>query len=187
MGLEVFRGRTAVGTGASRGIGRELAIALAAAGSRVALAARDADALAAVAAEVTGRGGTAIVVPTDETVPADCRRLASATVEAFGRLDLLVNNAGISMLARDRGLPRVRGDGDPGTGGRGGCGPRRRPGGGRRDGDGRVRPEDPRGGGRPAPGGADDLAGRGRPLAQAAGAPPGGPDGGPGGRLASLR
>ncbi|MFO7587072.1 MAG: SDR family oxidoreductase [Gemmatimonadota bacterium] len=52
-----------------------------------------------MAVEVRGLGSGAIVVPTDVSVPADCRRLAEATVEAFGRLDLLVNNAGISMLA----------------------------------------------------------------------------------------
>ncbi|MFO7586815.1 MAG: SDR family NAD(P)-dependent oxidoreductase, partial [Gemmatimonadota bacterium] len=75
MGVEVFRGRVAIVTGASRGIGREIALALAAAGARVALASRDPEALARVAVEVRGLGSGAIVVPTDVSVPADCRRV----------------------------------------------------------------------------------------------------------------
>lgn len=99
MGVEAFRGRAAIVTGASRGIGREIALALARAGGRVSLAARGEDALAGVAREVRDLGSSAIVVPTDVTEPAACRRLVAATVEAFGRLDLLVANAGVSMLA----------------------------------------------------------------------------------------
>ena len=99
MGVEAFRGRVAIVTGASRGIGREIVLGLARAGARVTLAARDETALARVAREVADLGSTAIVVRTDVTDAADCRRLVEASVEAFGRVDLLVANAGVSMLA----------------------------------------------------------------------------------------
>ncbi len=86
--------RTALVTGASRGIGRAIALAYAAAGADVALLARDADRLAEVAAEVEGRGRKALVLTCDVT---DAEALAAATddaYEAFGRVDVLVNNAG---------------------------------------------------------------------------------------------
>lgn len=99
MGVEAFRGRAAIVTGASRGIGREIALGLARAGARVALAGRDEAALAGVAREVRELGATALPVRADVTVPADCRDLVAAAAGVFGRLDLLVANAGISMLA----------------------------------------------------------------------------------------
>lgn len=108
-----FAGQVAVVTGASRGIGRTLALQLADQGARVALAARDERALASVASACTDRGPTvedtddelddrprAIPVKTDVADEESCRRLIGRTVEAFGRLDLLINNAGISMVAR---------------------------------------------------------------------------------------
>jgi len=95
-----FHGKSIILTGASSGIGRELACVLAAKHGRVALAARDADALEEVAGACRERGGEAIVVPTDVTDPEACRRLVERTVESFGEVDILVNNAGISMWAR---------------------------------------------------------------------------------------
>ncbi len=94
-----YRSRVIVITGASDGIGAELAVQLAERGHKLVLAARRAAALESVAAECSRAGGRNIVVPTDVTVEEDCRRLIERTIEAFGRLDVLVNNAGISMHA----------------------------------------------------------------------------------------
>ncbi|MDP9466889.1 MAG: SDR family NAD(P)-dependent oxidoreductase, partial [Actinomycetota bacterium] len=88
--------RIAVVTGAGSGIGAATAHALAAAGWSVVLAGRRRDALEAVA-EVIGGG---LVVPTDVTDEASVRALFDRVVDAHGRLDLLVNNAGSSGPAR---------------------------------------------------------------------------------------
>jgi short-subunit dehydrogenase len=95
-----FRGNVVVITGASKGIGAELARQLAADGARLVLAARDGAALEAVAAECRGSGAETLTVITDVASEADCRRLVEATVARFGRLDTLVNNAGATMWAR---------------------------------------------------------------------------------------
>lgn len=87
--------KRAIVTGASGGIGRALALDLAKAGAKVALASRSGDKLAALAAEIKAAGGDAIAVPTDVTKDDDRRNLIAATVAAFGGLDLLVNNAGV--------------------------------------------------------------------------------------------
>jgi NAD(P)-dependent dehydrogenase (short-subunit alcohol dehydrogenase family) len=86
-------------TGGSSGIGRATALRLAGHGARVALAARTATTLAAVAEEVKARGREALVVPTDVTDPEHCRHAVDATVERFGRLDILICSAGVSMRA----------------------------------------------------------------------------------------
>jgi len=91
-----FKGKRIVITGASDGIGAELARQLAAPDVRLALAARGADKLDRVAAQVHERGGTAIAVPTDVGVEADCARLVERSVAALGGIDVLVNNAGVS-------------------------------------------------------------------------------------------
>jgi NAD(P)-dependent dehydrogenase (short-subunit alcohol dehydrogenase family) len=88
-----LEGRVALVTGASRGIGAATARALSGAGAKVALAARDEDALQSLADEITGQGGSAIVVPTDVRYPESVCRLVEQTVGAFGRLDAAVNNA----------------------------------------------------------------------------------------------
>jgi NAD(P)-dependent dehydrogenase (short-subunit alcohol dehydrogenase family) len=80
--------------GASRGIGAATARALARAGAKVAVAARDARALEAVAAGIRDEGGEAIAVRSDVRDPALVRELVDATVAAFGRLDIAFNNAG---------------------------------------------------------------------------------------------
>jgi NAD(P)-dependent dehydrogenase (short-subunit alcohol dehydrogenase family) len=86
-------GRVALVTGASRGIGAATARALSDAGASVALAARDERALHALAEDITGRGGSAIVVPTDVRYPESVSRLVEQTLGAYGRLDAAVNNA----------------------------------------------------------------------------------------------
>jgi len=90
-------GKVALVTAASRGLGRGTAAALAAEGCRVAICARDPDRLAATATELSG---DILALPADVTEPAAPQRLVDATVERFGRLDILVANAG--------GPPRAR-------------------------------------------------------------------------------
>ncbi|MFO1399000.1 MAG: SDR family NAD(P)-dependent oxidoreductase [Burkholderiales bacterium] len=89
-----LEGRVAVITGAAGGIGRALAHRMAQAGASVVLADRD-DAGADVAAKIVADGGTARFVRTDITVEDDVGELVRATLAAHGRLDVLVNNAGI--------------------------------------------------------------------------------------------
>ena len=95
-----MQGKVVVITGASAGIGGALAVSLAARGASLVLGARSADALADVARQCERAGGRALAVPTDVTAPADCEALVGRAVEAFGGVDVLVNNAGISMWAR---------------------------------------------------------------------------------------
>ncbi len=88
-------GEVALVTGASKGIGADLARALAAAGARVGLAARDEEALQAIAAEIASAGGEALAVAIDVSSVSSIREGVKAVVDRFGRLDILVNNAGI--------------------------------------------------------------------------------------------
>jgi NAD(P)-dependent dehydrogenase (short-subunit alcohol dehydrogenase family) len=87
--------KVALVTGASSGIGRSTALAFAARGARVALAARREDELAGLAAEIDAKGGEATFIRTDVSVAEDVKRMVEHTVEAFGRLDFAINNAGI--------------------------------------------------------------------------------------------
>ncbi|HVR43270.1 MAG TPA: SDR family oxidoreductase, partial [Thermoanaerobaculia bacterium] len=88
------RARRAIITGASSGIGRELAIELARRGWRTALTARNAEALEQTAAAVRSAGGEALVVPGDVTRPEDLERAVRTALEAWGGIDLAVANAG---------------------------------------------------------------------------------------------
>jgi 3-oxoacyl-[acyl-carrier protein] reductase len=97
-------GQVAVVTGASQGLGRAIAEALAASGAAVALVARSADKLGEVAAGIRAAGGTAEVFPCDVMKAEDVQRVVEAVVEKLGRLDILVNNAGVT---RDTLLPRM--------------------------------------------------------------------------------
>ena len=89
-------GRVALVTGASQGIGRAVALRLAAEGAQVALAARSAEKLEAVAAEITSAGGTAAVFALDAADENSIKVCAKAVVAQFGKLEILVNNAGIT-------------------------------------------------------------------------------------------
>ncbi|OLM00989.1 3-oxoacyl-[acyl-carrier protein] reductase [Pseudonocardia sp. Ae406_Ps2] len=95
--MERFRldGRVAVVTGASSGLGVAFAKGLAEAGADLVLGARRVDKLADTVALVEATGRRAVAVATDVAKPEDCRALAQAAVDGFGRLDVLVNNAGI--------------------------------------------------------------------------------------------
>jgi NAD(P)-dependent dehydrogenase (short-subunit alcohol dehydrogenase family) len=95
--LDMFRldGRVAIVTGASSGLGAVFARALAEAGADVALGARREERLADTRAAVEAAGRRAITVRTDVSRPEDCQALVDATVAEFGRVDVLVNNAGI--------------------------------------------------------------------------------------------
>jgi NAD(P)-dependent dehydrogenase (short-subunit alcohol dehydrogenase family) len=86
-------GKVAIVSGVGPGMGRDIALALAAEGADVALAARTPAKLEAVAAEVRATGRRALCVPTDVTKSADCQALVDATVAEFGKLDVLVNSA----------------------------------------------------------------------------------------------
>ena len=84
-------------TGASSGIGKALAYALAPHSPRLVLASRDRGRLEAVAETCERLGATTLVVPTDVADPQACHDLIQATIDTFSRLDVLVNNAGLSM------------------------------------------------------------------------------------------
>src|SRR5947209_9646474 len=86
-------------TGGSSGIGRGVALRVAEHGARLSLASRSAEALEEVAGEVRGRGAEVLTTPTDVSEAEQVRRAVEATVERFGRLDVLVCSAGVSMRA----------------------------------------------------------------------------------------
>ncbi|MBI2569936.1 MAG: SDR family oxidoreductase [Candidatus Schekmanbacteria bacterium] len=92
--------KVAVITGASRGIGRAVALELGRRGGAACLAARSPAELNAVAAEIESLGSTALAVPTDVTCVEQVRALADAAARRFGRVDVLINNAGRTMRGR---------------------------------------------------------------------------------------
>ncbi len=100
MDLELA-GKAAIVTGGSRGIGRAIALALAAEGANVAICARGRERLRETEAELRRLGVDAVGVPTDMTNPGDVDRLVSAAARRFGRLDVLVNNVGGADAADD--------------------------------------------------------------------------------------
>lgn len=100
-------GKVAIVTGASRGIGRNMAVALADAGCAVVIAARSTEenpelpgTIHSVAARIEAAGGRALAVPCDVTSEESIAAAVAATLERFGRIDCLINNAGVMSLAR---------------------------------------------------------------------------------------
>ncbi len=91
-------GKVALVTGASSGIGEATALALAAQGAKVALAARRVDRLDALVQKIVGGGGEALALSCDVTDEAQVNAAVSAVQEKWGRLDILVSNAGIAVL-----------------------------------------------------------------------------------------
>jgi NAD(P)-dependent dehydrogenase (short-subunit alcohol dehydrogenase family) len=90
-------GRRALVTGGNRGLGRAFAVALAEAGADVAIAARDESLSARVVSEIESRGRRGLAVQADITVRADVTSMVAEVTEAFGGIDVLVNNAGIAI------------------------------------------------------------------------------------------
>lgn len=88
-------GRTAIITGGGHGIGRGIALALAGAGANIVVCGRTPETLGAVRLEIEGRGGAALDVVCDITRAADLERLVAATVDRFGGINILVNNAAV--------------------------------------------------------------------------------------------
>lgn len=99
--------KVAIVTGASRGIGRFIAVALAAQGAKVVASARNAEALESLVAEIRTQGGDAVAVVADVAVEAEANNLIEQTVTTYGTVDILVNNAGIT---RDGLLLRMKND-----------------------------------------------------------------------------
>ena len=93
-------GKVAIVTGASRGIGRAVSLALAQEAAMVVLAARSIRALQKTADQVTEAGGKAQIVVTELTEEESIRNLVKTTGEKFGRLDILINNAGVTHSAK---------------------------------------------------------------------------------------
>src|ERR1700688_1297196 len=91
-----LKDKVAIVTGASQGIGRDTALALAEAGAKVAVASRNAEKLAAVVADITAAGGTALAVKMDVADAEQVKAGFKQILEKFGRLDILVNNAAIT-------------------------------------------------------------------------------------------
>jgi 3-oxoacyl-[acyl-carrier protein] reductase len=100
-------GKTAIVTGASRGIGKAIALRLAAAGAKVACVARSADKLKDVADAITAAGGEAEVHPCDVTDSAAVSKLVEDLAEKWSGIDIVVNNAGIT---KDTLIPRMDDD-----------------------------------------------------------------------------
>jgi NAD(P)-dependent dehydrogenase (short-subunit alcohol dehydrogenase family) len=107
--MDTFSGKTVLITGGSTGIGRALALELARAGAQLALSARDAQRLGATAQECVALGAQALAVPGDVCRDEDCRAAVARTLERFGKLDALVNNAGMTMWARFDQLTDLQG------------------------------------------------------------------------------
>ncbi|MCG2776596.1 MAG: SDR family oxidoreductase [Desulfobacterales bacterium] len=95
-----LKNKVAVVTGAGRGIGRSIALAFAREGAHVVLAARSRDQLDQVAEEIKTMGTRALAVPCDVSVAQDVQALAKVVRDEFGRLNILVNNAGISRRSK---------------------------------------------------------------------------------------
>lgn len=98
--MKRLNGKIAIVTGSSSGIGKAIALTFAREGARVVVAARRTALCERTAAQIRRDGGEALVVPTDVTDEKQVRRLIETTVRTFGRLDLLVNNAGIVSHGR---------------------------------------------------------------------------------------
>jgi NAD(P)-dependent dehydrogenase (short-subunit alcohol dehydrogenase family) len=102
-----FKGKRAIVTGASAGIGRATAIRLAAEGARVGLIARRREALNTVAETIAKAGGEAVVVTADSSLEAEISGAIDELAAGWGGLDLVVSNAGIELLGQDDRVDRL--------------------------------------------------------------------------------
>jgi short-subunit dehydrogenase len=96
---QIFKDKVVIVTGASSGIGEATVRQFALNGSRVVLAARSESKLSAIAKSINDSGGEAVFFKTDVSDEADCKMLIQKSIENFGRIDILINNAGLSMRA----------------------------------------------------------------------------------------
>lgn len=101
----MFKGKVAIVTGASRGIGRCIALALAAQGAKLVVSARHPEALEELAKEIAQQGGEALAVAADVALDRDAENLIQTAVETYGQADILINNAGVT---RDGLLVRMK-------------------------------------------------------------------------------
>ncbi|HVY60762.1 MAG TPA: SDR family NAD(P)-dependent oxidoreductase, partial [Planctomycetota bacterium] len=99
MKMRDLRGKVAIVTGASAGAGWQTAVRLAEAGARVCATARRREALERLRGEIERRGGECLVAPADVTKTDEVERVAGACIERFGRIDVLVNVAGVQIYA----------------------------------------------------------------------------------------
>ena len=98
--MDGLTGKVVIITGASEGIGRALAIAMARVGCQLVLSARNETRLASLALEIANYGPTPFVFAADVSSASQCEDLIQATIAHYGRLDILVNNAGMTMWSR---------------------------------------------------------------------------------------
>jgi len=105
-----MKDKTVIITGASSGIGKACAYVFSQMGARVVLAARNEEKLQQIARELEAQQRSVLAVKTDVAMESDCRRLIDQAMERFGRIDVLINNAGISMrgLFKDTGLDVIK-------------------------------------------------------------------------------
>lgn len=101
----MLKDKVVIVTGASRGIGRSLALNMAAQGAKLVLSARNAEALTQLVTEIQNAGGAAVAVAGDVSSATAANELVETGIQAFGRIDVLVNNAGIT---RDALLLRMK-------------------------------------------------------------------------------
>ncbi len=97
--MKKLKERVVIITGASSGIGEAMAREYASAGARVVMGARSKERLDAIAAEIRATGGEAVTYGVDVTRPEECKKLIDTAIRAFGRIDVLICNAGLSMRA----------------------------------------------------------------------------------------
>lgn len=97
--LSMMKDKVVVITGASSGIGEALAVEAAKQGAKVVMGARNVEKLKILAEQIQSEGGKVSFVEMDVTKEEDCKRLIENTISVFGRIDVLINNAGISMRA----------------------------------------------------------------------------------------
>lgn len=93
--MEKLKGQTAIVTGASRGIGKAIAVMFASEGANVVVTARTEYAIDDLAGRIVQSGGSALAVTADLSIDSDLQRIADETLVKYGRIDILVNNAGI--------------------------------------------------------------------------------------------